>query len=63
MSDHNWVLENLESYSAGGLNAEERDHLRAQIIRERLRVFPKPDITKLAKESENGSAPEPPTNE
>src|ERR1043165_4469461 len=35
-------------------------HLRAQIIRERLRVFPKPDITKVAKESENGTTPEPP---
>ena len=37
------------------LNAEERDHLRAQIIRERLKVFPKPDISKLAKESGNGA--------
>jgi hypothetical protein len=27
MSDHNWVLENLESYSAGGLDAGEREHL------------------------------------
>ena len=53
----------LQKSSQQKLNAEERDHLRAQIIRERLRVFPKPDITKLAKESENGSAPEPPTNE
>src|ERR1700750_226675 len=50
----------LQKSSQQKLNAEERDHLRAQIIRERLRVFPKPDITKVAKESENGSSPEPP---
>jgi hypothetical protein len=50
----------LQKSSQQKLNAEERDHLRAQIIRERLRVFPKPDITKVAKESENGTAPEPP---
>ena len=50
----------LQKSSQQKLNAEERDHLRAQIIRERLRVFPKPDITKVAKESENGSTPEPP---
>src|SRR5437879_3738847 len=31
MSDHNWVLENLESYSAGGLNAEERERLEAHL--------------------------------
>ena len=53
----------LQKSSQQKLNAEERDHLRAQIIRERLRVFPKPDITKVAKESENGSSPEPPNNE
>jgi protein arginine kinase len=53
----------LQKSSQQKLNAEERDHLRAEIIRERLRVFPKPDITKLAKESENGTVPEPPTNE
>src|ERR1700741_447669 len=50
----------LQKNSQQKLNAEERDHLRAQIIRERLKVFPKPDITKVAKESENGSTPEPP---
>ncbi|MEY2482559.1 MAG: protein arginine kinase [Verrucomicrobiota bacterium] len=53
----------LQKSSQQKLNAEERDHLRAQIIRERLRAFPKPDISKVAKESENGSNPEPPTNE
>ena len=41
----------------------QRDDDREEIIRERLRVFPKPDITKVAKESENGSSPEPQTNE
>src|SRR4029077_14473286 len=33
------------------------------IIRERLKLFPKPDISKLAKESSNGSASEPANNE
>src|SRR3989440_10898445 len=42
------------------LKAEERGQFRAPNIRDRLRVFPKPDITKLAKESENGTTPEPP---
>ncbi len=36
----------LQKSSQQKLNAEERDHLRAQIIRERLKVFPKPDISK-----------------
>jgi hypothetical protein len=31
MSDHNWVLENLESYSAGGLDAQERERLEAHL--------------------------------
>ena len=47
----------LQKSSQQKLNAEERDHLRAEIIRERLKVFPKPDISKLARESENGSIP------
>ncbi|MFL6516014.1 MAG: protein arginine kinase [Chthoniobacterales bacterium] len=47
----------LQKSSQQKLTAEERDHLRAQIIRERLKVFPKPDISKLAKETGNGSAP------
>src|SRR6188474_1141306 len=53
----------LQKSSQQKLTAEERDHLRAQIIRERLRVFPKPDISKVARESENGSTPEPQDNE
>jgi protein arginine kinase len=47
----------LQKSSEQKLNAEERDHLRAQIIRERLKVFPKPDISKLASESGNGATP------
>src|SRR6266851_1729878 len=31
MSDHNWVLENLESYLAGGLDALERERLEAHL--------------------------------
>src|SRR5947207_7689178 len=31
MSDHNWVLENLESYSAGGLDAQERERLESHL--------------------------------
>jgi protein arginine kinase len=53
----------LQKSSQQKLNAEERDHLRAQIIRDRLKVFPKPDISKLAKESGNGSASAPTNNE
>lgn len=53
----------LQKSSQQKLNAEERDHLRAQIIRERLKVFPKPDISNVAKDSENGSSPEPENNE
>ena len=45
----------LQKSSDRKLNAEERDHLRAQIIRERLKLFPKPDISKMARESGNGS--------
>src|SRR6267378_104252 len=45
----------LQKTSQQKLNAEERDHLRAQIIRDRLKVFPKPDISKLARESGNGA--------
>src|SRR5437016_4301025 len=53
----------LQKSSQQKINAEERDDLRAQIIRERLRVFPKPDISKVARESGNGSIPEPQNNE
>ncbi|MFN2541513.1 MAG: protein arginine kinase [Chthoniobacterales bacterium] len=45
----------LQKASERKLAAEERDHLRAQIIRERLKLFPKPDIGKVARESGNGS--------
>src|SRR5216117_3243925 len=47
----------LQKTSQQKLNAEERDHLRAQIIRARLKVLPKPDISKLATDSGNGSRP------
>jgi len=53
----------LQKSSQQKLNAEERDHLRAQIIRERLKLFPKPDISKMARESGNGSIAEPSNNE
>jgi protein arginine kinase len=53
----------LQKSSQQKLNAEERDHLRAQIIRERLKVFPKPDISKMARESGNGSTTAPSNNE
>src|SRR5256885_1871257 len=53
----------LQKSSQQKLNAEERDHLRAQIIRERLKLFPKPDISKMARESGNGSTNGPSNNE
>jgi len=53
----------LQKSSQQKLNAEERDHLRAQIIRERLKVFPKPDISKLMRESGNGANPSPSNDE
>ena len=53
----------LQKSSQQKLNAEERDHLRAQIIRERLKLFPKPDISKMATESGNGSTTKPSNNE
>ena len=48
----------LQKSSQQRLNAEERDHLRAQIIRERLKLFPKPDINKMARKAGNGSTAE-----
>ena len=45
----------LQKSSQQKLNAEERDHLRAQIIRERLKLFPKPDISKMARQSDGDS--------
>ena len=53
----------LQRSSQQKLNAEERDHLRAQIIRDRLKLFPKPDISKMARKSGNGSANGPSNNE
>jgi len=53
----------LQKSSQQKLTAEERDHLRAQIIRERLKLFPKPDIGKLVKKAGNGSAAKPSQNE
>jgi protein arginine kinase len=53
----------LQKSSQQKLNAEERDHLRAQIIRDRLKLFPKPDISKMARESSNGSTSAPSNNE
>ena len=44
----------LQKSSQQKLNAEERDFLRAEIIRDRLRLFPKPDISKVAREPGNG---------
>jgi len=45
----------LQKSSQQKLNAEERDQLRAQIIRDRLKLFPKPDISKMVTGSGNGS--------
>src|ERR1700716_2608768 len=53
----------LQKSSQQKLNAEERDELRAQIIRDRLKLFPKPDISKLARESSDQAASEPSNNE
>jgi len=50
----------LQKSSQRKLNSEERDFLRAEIIRERLIVFPKPDISKVAREGappENSDSP------
>jgi len=49
----------LQKSSQQKLNAEERDHLRAQIIRDRLKLFPKPDINNVVKDFGNGSSPQP----
>ena len=53
----------LQKTSQQKLNAEERDFLRAQIIRDRLKLFPKPDMGKVAREPEDESPPEPNHNE
>jgi len=53
----------LQKSTQQKLNAEERDHFRAQIIRERLKSFPKPDISKVAREPEATGNSEPEKNE
>src|SRR5215211_1995392 len=53
----------LQKTSQQKLNAEERDYLRAQIIRDRLKIFPKPDISRLVRDSGNGLTNAPPSNE
>ena len=53
----------LQKTSQQKLNAEERDFLRAQIIRERLKNFPKPDMNKVAREPAPKSLLAPPNNE
>ena len=53
----------LQKTSQQKLNAEERDFLRAQIIRDRLKLFPKPDMGKMAREPEGTSSSEPNHNE
>jgi protein arginine kinase len=53
----------LQKGSQQKLNAEERDFLRAQIIRDRLKLFPKPDISKVAQESTDQNGSEPKTDE
>ena len=51
----------LQKASQQKLNAEERDLLRAQIIRDRLKLFPKPDMGKVAPEPDTQTPP-PPNN-
>src|SRR6187200_932856 len=53
----------LQRSSQQKLNAEERDYLRAQIIRDRLKIFPKPDISKMVRESGPSFTNGPSTNE
>ena len=53
----------LQKSSQQKLNAEERDHLRARIIRDRLKLLPRPDISKMARESGINPANGPSNNE
>ncbi|MEO7165657.1 MAG: protein arginine kinase [Spartobacteria bacterium] len=53
----------LQKTSQQKLNAEERDLLRAEIIRARLKVFPKPDMNKVAREPNEEGPSEPNHNE
>lgn len=45
----------LQKGSQQKLAAEERDALRAEIIREKLKAFPMPDVAKVKAEKENGT--------
>ena len=47
----------LQKTSQQKLNAEERDFLRAEIIRGRLKLFPKPDMGKVAPEPDDERPP------
>jgi len=53
----------LQKTSQQKLNAEERDFLRAQIIRDRLKLFPKPDMGKVAREPDDQTTSESNHNE
>ena len=53
----------LQKSTQQKLNAEERDHLRAEIIRERLKLFPKPDISKVEREPAKPGNSEPAKHE
>jgi len=48
----------LQHLSQQKLAAEERDHLRADIVREKLKGFPKPNQNKLPGGQAEGPAPE-----
>src|SRR5260370_5003590 len=50
----------LQKTSQQKLNAEQRDHLRAQIIQARLQVLPKPDISNSASDTVAYSRPSSP---
>ena len=53
----------LQKTSQQKLNAEERDFLRAEIIRDRLKLFPKPDMDKVAREPAPDTPSKPNHNE
>jgi protein arginine kinase len=48
----------LQHFSQQKLAAEERDHLRADIVREKLKKFPKPHVIKLSGDQPTGPASE-----
>src|SRR5947207_14779743 len=53
----------LQESSDRKLNPEERDHLRAQLIRDRLKIFPKSDISEMGRSSGNDLTNGPSSNE